>query len=346
MRFFLGMTVLVVSVMIAWWGISRQQVSEIQLSTSPLPDPPQMSATRSRAIDKLDVRITGLVQRIESLTDSITFLESKLMSAHLITDSILDAEKQLASTTMTERELMANKAEQMHGMPMPSAADSIEPAEQQAMAEAELNNETLASSAADSIEPAEQQLMAEAEQIMAEAEQILEMSPPAAGHSAGEAGAVTTHGQPSDGTMHTEPISASALHDAPDTMLSEPPAPDTDTVGSQQASNQTLVAMTRQVEVLEPEDPVSHQQPVASLDSKKGPWVINLVSTPSKSEADRLANKAESRDIETELEQVTVKGTDYWRVQITGFATADEARSYGDIAMEKLGMKDVWIMKH
>ncbi len=76
-----------------------------------------------------------------------------------------------------------------------------------------------------------------------------------------------------------------------------------------------------------------------------GPWVINLVSSPSKSDADRLEEKARSSDIQTQQQQVTVKGKQYWRVQITGFSTAGEARIYADTAMEKLGLKDVWIMK-
>jgi len=40
-----------------------------------------------------------------------------------------------------------------------------------------------------------------------------------------------------------------------------------------------------------------------------------------------------------------VKGTRYWRVQITGFSTADDAKTYANTAKEQLGLKDAWIMK-
>lgn len=87
-----------------------------------------------------------------------------------------------------------------------------------------------------------------------------------------------------------------------------------------------------------------HEQP-ASVVSKNGPWVINLVSTSSKIDAERLAKKALSKNIQTELQQTTVKGTKYWRVQITGFPTADDAKTYAVTAKKQLGLNDTWIMK-
>lgn len=80
----------------------------------------------------------------------------------------------------------------------------------------------------------------------------------------------------------------------------------------------------------------------ASVD-KEGAWVINLASLSSKVDADRLVKKTQSKDIETEQQQVTVKGKQYWRVQITGFSTAAEARENSVAVKEKLGLKDVWI---
>lgn len=87
-----------------------------------------------------------------------------------------------------------------------------------------------------------------------------------------------------------------------------------------------------------------HEQPASEV-SKNGPWVINLVSTSSKIDAERLAKKALSKNIQTELQQTTVKGTKYWRVQITGFPTADDAKTYAVTAKKQLGLNDTWIMK-
>ncbi|MGB5259536.1 MAG: SPOR domain-containing protein, partial [Gammaproteobacteria bacterium] len=87
-----------------------------------------------------------------------------------------------------------------------------------------------------------------------------------------------------------------------------------------------------------------HLYTAASVD-KEGKWIINLASLSSKADADHFAEKAQSRDIETKQQQVTVKGKQYWRVQIAGFSTAVEAKVYAVTAKERLGLKDVWIMR-
>lgn len=76
-----------------------------------------------------------------------------------------------------------------------------------------------------------------------------------------------------------------------------------------------------------------------------GPWVINLVSLPRKADAERFIVKAESRSIDAALYQVTVKGKTYWRVHVSGFATATEAKANASLIKEKLGLKDVWVTK-
>jgi hypothetical protein len=60
---------------------------------------------------------------------------------------------------------------------------------------------------------------------------------------------------------------------------------------------------------------------------------------------DRFAGQARLHDIAVELHRVTVKGREFWRVRVTGFATAKEARSDGELTQKKLGLKDVWIFK-
>jgi hypothetical protein len=85
-----------------------------------------------------------------------------------------------------------------------------------------------------------------------------------------------------------------------------------------------------------------HLHTAASVD-KEGTWIINLVSLSRKADADRFAEKAQSKDIETKQQHVAVKGKQYWRVQIAGFSTAVEAKVYSVTAIEKLGLNDVWI---
>ena len=212
--------------------------------------------------------------------------------------------------------------------------------------------DTTVNDAATSIEPAERQAMAEA------AQSIEALPSPAAGQT-GEASSISkTLRQASDGLttrpQDTTVIGAAASiepYDAPgkpDRVVSEPPAspsPGAATVEDGQSSVRKPVdTATTQASVMELHDPATKKHPALSRD-KHGPWVINLISTTSKAEADRFAEKARSVDIQTVQQQIILKGTPYWRVQIAGFSTAEDASAYAETAKEKLGLKDVWIMK-
>jgi hypothetical protein len=85
--------------------------------------------------------------------------------------------------------------------------------------------------------------------------------------------------------------------------------------------------------------------PIPAATAAAGPWVINLASSPYKSAADQFAARARTKGIPAELVKAEVKGRDYWRVQLTGFASKDAARTYAGPAKEKLGLKDVWIFR-
>jgi len=298
MRFLMVMVALIVLVTIIWWSISGQEPGRIRLSDSDLLELHQTSAAGSSAFEKLEVRIADLIKHLDVLTESVTHLESKLISAHLIADTIIEAEKELASSTS-------------HKL-----------------------------------------------QAITEAEQIFVTPPPAdTGQSRKETNVAKTLAQATDGiaTKHQDrtAIDATASIEShttrmPDSMVSEPPASlssGADTIEDEQPiALNTPYTATSKAAVMEDQEPVTKAQPAVSVD-KNGPWVINLVSTSNKADADRLAKKALSRDIQTEQQQITVKGTQYWRVQIIGFSTKEQANAYADIAKEKLGLKDVWIMK-
>ncbi|MGB5472227.1 MAG: SPOR domain-containing protein [Gammaproteobacteria bacterium] len=96
---------------------------------------------------------------------------------------------------------------------------------------------------------------------------------------------------------------------------------------------------------IERQDHVTNKQNPDSV-YKEDTWTINLVSSTNKADADHFAETARSKDIETVQQQVTVKGIQYWRVQITGFSTQEEAREAAGLAIQMLGLKDYWIMKH
>ena len=77
----------------------------------------------------------------------------------------------------------------------------------------------------------------------------------------------------------------------------------------------------------------------------EGDWIINLASVPHKESAERFVDKAKSRGVDARLYQVTVRGKDYWRVHVSGFATATEAKVQASLLEKKLGLKDVWVTK-
>lgn len=237
--FLLGTTVIIMSAMIAWWGVSSNDHDASRLSGIEELDSQRDSKTSNSAVEEVDLKIAALTDRVNTLTESISQLEIKLISVHLTTDAIITAKAAQPPTTNTSQ------------------------------------------------------------QTIAKTEHILETLPP-----------------PASGITEKETKMAIAPRLSSDEIASD--------------SSVTPAAMER--------------QPTIKTD-KSGPWVINLVSTSSKADADRLSKKAHSKDILTELQPITVKGTQYWRVQVTGFITAEDARAYADTAKAQLGLKDAWIMK-
>jgi PKD repeat protein len=77
-----------------------------------------------------------------------------------------------------------------------------------------------------------------------------------------------------------------------------------------------------------------------------GPWAINLASIRDKADADRFAGRMESKGAHVQLSRALVRGTEFWRVQITGFQTAREASDHAAALSERLGLTGVWITKH
>jgi hypothetical protein len=78
---------------------------------------------------------------------------------------------------------------------------------------------------------------------------------------------------------------------------------------------------------------------------KHGPWVINLLSSPSKSDADRFADNARKLGIPVEQSSARLKDREFFRVQLTGFLTEKQAVDDAGPVKERLGLKDVWIFK-
>jgi len=79
--------------------------------------------------------------------------------------------------------------------------------------------------------------------------------------------------------------------------------------------------------------------------SDSGPWIINLLSSRKKLDTDKLAELAAAHGIPVVQNRAIVKGKEYWRLQVTGFRNATEAKDYAIPVKKQLGIKDVWIFR-
>jgi cell division septation protein DedD len=113
---------------------------------------------------------------------------------------------------------------------------------------------------------------------------------------------------------------------------------DTNTINSGTATGRDL-----QTKSMKPTVDVNIQPQKTNGDS--GTWVINLVSFQRKVDAERYVIKANSRGVSAEINQATARGKEYWRVQVPGFSSADEASTKASEVQNKLGLKDVWIVQ-
>ena len=76
-----------------------------------------------------------------------------------------------------------------------------------------------------------------------------------------------------------------------------------------------------------------------------GPWAINLMSSRDKGYIENVARQAESRGISTIIVGTRVKGKEYWRLQVPGFASLGQAKTRAVDIKTALGIKEVWFLK-
>jgi len=139
-------------------------------------------------------------------------------------------------------------------------------------------------------------------------------------------------------TVSSEEASSSALQVVANIDSTVPSVPDkpAETRGTSRTSPQM------------PDNTITSRNPEsASMATgvRSGPWIINLLSSINKRDTDRLAMIAEGQGIQVVQNKAIVKGKEYWRLQITGFKTAAEAKEYAIPVKKTLGIKEVWIFK-
>jgi hypothetical protein len=87
--------------------------------------------------------------------------------------------------------------------------------------------------------------------------------------------------------------------------------------------------------------PVAKAAPAAST----GGWLVNLVSLTSSLEADKQVKQLKSLGVDAIKRSATIDGKTWYRLQVVGFGSKQEARAYADKVATKTGMKNAWVGK-
>jgi len=73
-----------------------------------------------------------------------------------------------------------------------------------------------------------------------------------------------------------------------------------------------------------------------------GPWVVNLLSASTRTEAGRKVEQLSAKGIDAEIQPAVVKDQTWYRIRVVGFATVGDARRFGRKVAKEMGLKGVW----
>ncbi len=99
------------------------------------------------------------------------------------------------------------------------------------------------------------------------------------------------------------------------------------------------------VEVLEGQKKVSRTKRKAKKPVVKAKWVVNLVSFKQEWYAKRKAEEFEKKGIPAKVEQVKIKGKQWFRLRVKGFKSKYEAAAYAVKVKKTLNLSSVWVTK-
>jgi uncharacterized coiled-coil DUF342 family protein len=308
--------------------------------------------------DQLEARITGLTENVEKLSGITADLESRQANAEELEARIsrmsddmsamdqqateLEARQQAADQLEARVTRISGSMEQLDKLAdnlesRQATADSLEA--QVASLSRELAEANNVIADLESRQAATQQLEARVAKITKEVALLIDLSAglePDKVTTLASRGSVA--GQKADATPSSPPATGTATSKTPTTRTPATSPP------TKAAAEQPVVAAAPAAKT----DRASNERSVEQLYAQRkeeGPWKINLISSPSREEATHFSNRAKSKGVKTQLQEVSVRGTPYWRVQIIGFANYDEALAHSDSVKATLGLKETWIFK-
>jgi hypothetical protein len=99
-------------------------------------------------------------------------------------------------------------------------------------------------------------------------------------------------------------------------------------------------------------DPVVPVQPAGPSRSEAGTqaqvtgdWVVNVASSSREVPIRALQDRLGQQDIRTELQRTDVQGKPRYRLRVTGFSSANEARRYAAGLVQQADLKGAWVSK-
>jgi len=278
----------------------------------------------------LEGKYASLNARVRALTDAYSGLNQKLALATSQQETVANVEPEAAGTAETTDWTAAATAES--DIPAQQPAVATQAAIEPETAGLSATTDMMARAVVVRTAPA-----ADENTTLAMADTDLPSEAPAAGISGPAASRNPASLKVSGLVRRTEPADARMQDESARSTDDAEPMPQSVALQPELAT-----AEESAVPVTPPRTTDAQSAPVSR---KAGPWVINLLSDPSETLAARFAEKARARGVTVEQTRTEVKGRVYWRVQITGFATAGEAQARAEQVKEKLNLKDVWVFK-
>jgi cell division septation protein DedD len=89
----------------------------------------------------------------------------------------------------------------------------------------------------------------------------------------------------------------------------------------------------------------SYRKITKSSKRRGGPWVVNLASFNRKQDAQNMRRKLQRHGIFPHIKQVRVKGVNWYRLYVDGFANATAAQRYAATLKRRPELKQAWAGK-
>jgi cell division protein FtsN len=106
------------------------------------------------------------------------------------------------------------------------------------------------------------------------------------------------------------------------------------------ANNKQLAVLKAKISKLERKRPSVKKTKVSRSAQS---WSVNLVSFKKEWYANRKAAEFEKKGVPVEVEQVQIKGENWYRLRVSGFKTKEEAATYATRVKKALNLSSVWV---